>query len=90
MKIKLDEKHYLNSDKFCYWITCDCKYEEGENKGKTYERRVSGYTVTIEQAVDSYINSHVRSLEVEKITKLAEEIKKLKRTVKSWKVVLEK
>lgn len=90
MRIKLDDKYYLNSDKFCYWITCEYEIEKGKNAGQVYERRVSGYTATLEQAVDSYINSHVRSLEVEKITKLAEEIKKLKRTVKSWKVVLEK
>lgn len=90
MKIKLDDKHYLNSDKFCYWITCECKVEEGKTAGAMYERRVSGYTATLELAVDSYINNHIRSLEVEKLTKLSEEIKKLKRTVKSWKVVLEK
>lgn len=80
----------MNSDKFCYWITCEYEVKEGKNAGEVYKRRVSGYTPTFEQAVDSYINSHVRSLEAEKITKLADEIKKLKKTVKSWKVVLEK
>lgn len=34
MRIKLDDKYYLNSDKFCYWITCEYEIEKGKNAGQ--------------------------------------------------------
>lgn len=41
MKIALDEKHFLNSDQYCYWISClvtSTNKRTGEEK--TVERRV--------------------------------------------------
>lgn len=55
MKIALDEKHFLNSDQYCYWISClvtSTNKQTGEEK--TVERRVSGYARTFSDAVTSF------------------------------------
>ena len=80
MDIKLDEKHHLVSDNNCYWIEA---MVEPEGK-KAYRKRVSGYTATFEQVVESYINAHIRSSEATKIARLAKEIKALKEEVRGW------
>ena len=87
MRIKLDEKHYLNSDPYCYWISCEVKSENA--KKKVYDKRVSGYCTTLESAVHSYIDRQIMSSEAETLKELAEDIRKLKKTVKGWKVTLE-
>ena len=86
MRIKLDEKHYLNSDPYCYWISCEVKSENA--KKKVYDKRVSGYCTTLESAVHSYIDRQIMSSEVESLKELVEEVMKLKKTVKGWKAVL--
>ena len=82
MKIQLDDKHYLNSDQYCYWITCT---QESKN-GKPYERRVSGYTDTFSSAVDSYIEKSIIGSESSEIKELCEKIEDLKREIREWKV----
>lgn len=81
MKIKLDDKHWLNSDRYSYWITA---LVETENK-KPYERRVSGYQPTFGQAVESFIDYFVSESQAKSITKLSEDIRKLKAEVRGWK-----
>ena len=88
MKIRLGEKHWLNSDSQCYWISLDVKIENGHNKGSVVERRVSGWTRTFEEAVDSFIEAHIRTAEIDDYSSLVETINELKRTVESWKVDL--
>ena len=88
MRIKLDEKHYLNSDQFCYWITVIVN-RDGEGKAP-YEKRVSGYAGTFEQAVDSYIDRRINSLEIQEFRALAKEIKALKKEIRSWKTAVER
>ena len=88
MKIRLGEKHWLNSDSQCYWISQDIVIEKGNNAGSVVERRVSGYTRTFEEAVDSFIEGHVRGVEINDYNSLVETIETLKRTVESWKVDL--
>ena len=88
MRIKLDEKHYLNSDPYCYWISCEVKSENA--KKKVYDKRVSGYCTTLESAVHSYIDRQIMSSEAESLKELVEEVRKLKKTVKGWKVTLER
>ena len=88
MRIKLDEKHYLNSDQFCYWITVIVN-RDGEGKAP-YEKRVSGYAGTFEQAVDSFIERKIKSLEIEEFHALAKEIGELKKEVRSWKAKVER
>jgi hypothetical protein len=86
MKIKLDEKHFLNSDQFCYWITCEV---EGK-KRSDYVKRVSGYHSTIDKTLRSYIDRNIRSSEAQTLEELTETIEALKETVGSWKLQIEK
>lgn len=88
MRIKLDERHYLNSDPHCYWITVMVD-REGEGK-KPYEKRVGGYSGTFEQVMDSYIDKKIKSLEVEEFRALAKEIGDLKKEIRSWKAKVER
>ena len=80
MKIKLDDKHYLISDPMCYWIE-ELVTPEGK---KAYTRRVSGYTATFSQAVSSYIEKKIKSLETELISDIAKEVEALKEEVRGW------
>ena len=80
MKIKLDEKHTLISDPHCYWI----EEEVVPKDRKPYTRRVSGYTATFSQAVNSFIEKIIKSSETELMTSLAEEIEELKAEVETW------
>lgn len=85
MKIQLDDKHYLNSDPYCYWITCMVKSKDGN----PYEKRVSGYTATFGDAVSSYIEKAVKQSVSEDIRLLREEIENLKREVMGWRCNIE-
>lgn len=80
MKIKLDEKHYLNSDQYNYWITALVK----DKNGKPVERRKSGYMTDLEGAVVSYIDQHIKSSETGDFKALIAEVKELKKQVKKW------
>lgn len=86
MKIQLGGKHYLNSDTYCYWITCMVKSKDG----KPYEKRVSGYTATFNDAVSSYIERAVKRSVSEDIRLLRDEIESLKREVMGWVIEDEK
>lgn len=85
MKIKLDDKHYLNGDRFCCWITC-----EGVDKnGKQYEKLASGYSPTFGMAVERYIENRIRGDKITSITALKNEVRDLKKQVKEWKIATE-
>lgn len=90
MKIKLDDKHWLNSDRFSFWITGLVEPSEEENKNKKrkaqkpYERRVSGYQPTYGQAVASFIDYAVKESQAKTLTALKRDIDKLKKTVLGW------
>ena len=81
MKIKLDNKHTLNSDGLCYWITADI----ASKNGKHYERRISGYAATFYQCVESYIEKKIGSSEATDIVQLKNELEELKEEVRGWK-----
>lgn len=85
VKIKLDDTHWLNSDAYCYWITCLVEPGEDSRKKKPYERRVSGYVPTFEMAVDSYINTFVNESTATSLNKLKKDIQRLKAEVRAWK-----
>lgn len=89
MKIKLDDTHYLNSDAFCCWITCEYTIKSGKGTGSIAERNVSGFLPTLEMAVERYIEKKILSSKATKFSDLAREIKDIKKTVKAWKVTLE-
>ncbi len=80
MKIKLDEKKYLNSDKYCLWITT----LYADKTGKVSEKRISGYYQSFNKAVEDYIDKRVHSSEAEDIKALNKEIQELKKTVLGW------
>lgn len=90
MKIKIGDKYYLNSDQYCYWITEECEIKEGKNAGNIAVRRVSGYTPTFEQCVDSFIEKGIGGAEIERISKLVKVVNDLKTEVRSWRVDLER
>lgn len=85
MRIKLDDKHYLNSDAYQYWISVELKSETG----KLYDRVVSGYYRNPQDVIDSYIDRKVGNSEAESIAELFEEVKELKNQVTSWKTKVE-
>ena len=81
MKIPLDDKHILCSEETCCWIVRIIT----PGKGKLYEKRVSGYYATFQQAVESYIDKRINSLEATEIRQLADAIEELKAEVRAWK-----
>ena len=90
MKVKLDDKHYLNSDEFSYWITVEVVTKNGKNAGKVYEKRCSGYTRTFSEAVDSFIEKKIKAAQIDDFKKLVKTINDLKKEVKGWKCVVER
>lgn len=88
MQVKIGEKYYLNCDQFCYWISREYEIQDGKNAGTIVERRVSGYTATFEQAVDSFIERHIKIAEISDFSELVKVINDLKEEVRSWKVDL--
>lgn len=80
MRIPLDDKHILCSEENCCWIMQMVTPE----KGKPYERRVSGYVPTFEMAVESYIKKKINSSEATEIRQLKAEVESLKEEVRSW------
>jgi len=80
MRIPLDDKHILCSEENCCWIMQTVTPE----KGKPYERRVSGYVPTFEMAVESYIKKKINSSEATEIRQLKAEVESLKEEVRSW------
>lgn len=90
MRIKLDDTHWLNSDPQCYWITKVVTIKKGNNAGKTYERRCSGYTATFAGAVDTFIECKIRESKIESFTELKKAISDIKREVRNWKCAVER
>lgn len=80
MKIKLDDNHYLNSDAYCFWITCECK----SRNGKSYEKRVSGFCRGFEDAVDNYIDGRIKTSTSDDIIQIRNDVKAIKTMVKEW------
>lgn len=88
MKIKIGKKHYLNSDAFSYWISCEYEIQDGKNAGTVVERRVSGYRATFEEAVDSFADRYINLAEIGDFSELVKTINDLKEEVRSWEVDL--
>lgn len=86
MKIKLDDKHYLNCDEWCYWITVTVQAKSD----KSYEKRVSGYMPTFGGAVDTFIEKKIKTAKITDLTELVKVIEELKAEVKGWKCAVER
>lgn len=86
MKIALDSEHFLNSDRYCYWITrkgIQTNKKTGEEK--EVERRVSGYSRNFSDAVNSYTENELRTSDAKDLCELRDEIKNLKQIVSEWR-----
>lgn len=85
MKIRLDEKHVLNSDARCYWVST---VSASSKTGKENERVSGGYHATFSEAVASYVERFVTESEASTLEELAEEIEQLKHDVRKWEAVV--
>lgn len=88
MRIKLDDKHYLNSDKYCYWITVEVVMTKGKRVGQVDDRLVSGYARTFNEAIDSFLEYAVRESDATTLKELSKTIRDLKAQIKKWKLVI--
>jgi len=82
MKIQLDDRHTLLSDKYCFWI--EETIIPKDSKQKPYTRRVSGYRPTFSGVVCSYIETKIKTSETALISELAKEVEALKAEVLNW------
>ena len=83
-KIHIGGDYWLYRDAYCCWICQECTHEKGKHKGEKYMLRVSGYTATVEDALISLLDRHIREIDAESINTLIDEIKSLKSSVMSW------
>ena len=84
MKIKLDEKHYLESDPLNIWITVT---KVSEN-GKEYKQNVTGYYRSIDQLLENYIDRSLLASKATSFAALKRDIQALKKQVFEWENVL--
>lgn len=84
-KIKLGGGFWLVSDPYCYWISKEYVTKKGKNAGKTYLKRCSGYTTSVEDALESLCERHIREINATSVNSLIKEIKSLKSLVRSFK-----
>lgn len=82
MKIRIGDNHFLNSDAYSCWITAEV---QGEDAKKPYEKRVSGYKATFEEAVESFIDRYVGESTAKDFKALVDDINDLKKEVRSWR-----
>lgn len=86
MKIKLDDKHYLNSDQYCFWIT----KETTTSKGTVREYQMTGYHRTLPDCIDCFIDKSIGGADVKTLVELSKQIKDLKKLIRGWKVAVTK
>lgn len=89
MKIKLDDKHFLNTDAHCCYISCLVTPKDGSKK--PYEIRIGGFHRKLEDTIDSFVDGRIRMAgsEVDTLRKLSKEIKQIKADLKKWKINLD-
>lgn len=81
MKIALDEKHFLNSDRFCYWLTV---IKETKANGKTYEQIYGGYHKTIPQVLKNYLRTSIKNSEAQSLMQLEKEIERIEKKIDTF------
>lgn len=79
MRISIDDKHTLYSDKYCCWLVKTVNGKKGP-----YEMRISGYHRTFEDLVEKYIDTGVLGSKATDLKALSDEITQLKNEVRSW------
>lgn len=81
MRIKRG-RFYINSDSRCYWITEEFKPEGKKAKKDLSEKRVTGYFRDLEDCYKDFVDKRISGSEAKTMTKLMEDIGKLKEEVK--------
>ena len=77
--------YYLMRDSFCCWIVQEMTTE----KGKKWDKRVSGYCANVQDALTSFSASHSREIDARSIKVLIKEINALKSAVTRWAEAIE-
>lgn len=80
MRIKLDDRHILISENECCWIVRITQSE----KGKIYEKRVSGYYRTVKDVLHSYFDKEVNASESVTIRALRKDIANAHADIEKW------
>lgn len=81
MRIELDDKHILCSDKWCCWVM---EKRVAEKTGKPYEVPVTGYYHSFEQLITSQLNQRILESQAQNLESLADEIRTAKKELKVW------
>lgn len=82
MRIKIADKHYLNSDAQCYWISQEVEVKKGNNKGNLTEKRVSGYYRQLTELFANFAEAKIRSSDAETITELKQAVKDTEKVIR--------
>lgn len=82
MRIKIADKHYLNSDAQCYWISQEVEVKKGRNKGNLTEKRVSGYYRLLTELLANFAEAKVRSADAETMTELKQAVKDTEKVIR--------
>ena len=60
MKIRLDKEYWLNSDKYCWWITKD----RINKKGEVVEKNLTGYFPHLEDCLKEALRVRIKTADV--------------------------
>ena len=74
MKIRLTDKHELNSDEYCCWI----EEKRISKEGNEYGVRVTGYCSTVERLFADFANKAFMGSKAESIKDLSDDLEDLK------------
>lgn len=80
-QLELGNGYYLCSDAYSWWIMKDYVYKSGKNKGKQYQKNITGYHPTAESAFLRLSEAHTRLFDTTSIKTLIKETKKLKKAI---------
>lgn len=80
MKIKISDKHYLNSDRFCCWISVEKK----SKSGKIYEAIIGGYHKDPAMCFENYTQQKFNESIATSIIELQEELNEIKNEIQTF------
>jgi hypothetical protein len=76
MEIKLNKKHFLKSDNYCWWIEEEINPKEKDKD--SYRSRVTGFYGQIEHLIENLIDVSLRKADVETLEDIKKEVTSLK------------
>lgn len=87
VRISIGKNRFIVSDEFQYWMVQECK---SQKTGETYDKRISGFHVSLDNLINSYDDRHLKTSDIETLADFGKEIKKLQReNAKWWKAIKE-